>query len=90
MQLECESGQICIDGIDIRQLPRVTLRQALTIIPQDPLLLELSVRENLDLEGQRTDQEIWAALDKTRCKALIEALPEKLDTIITGDGGNFS
>lgn len=62
----------------------------MTIIPQDPLLLELSVRENLDLEGRRTDHEIWAALEKTRCKALIDALPEKLDTIIQGDGGNFS
>lgn len=89
-QIECESGQICIDGIDIRQIPRVALRQALTIIPQDPLILELSVRENLDLGRKRTDQEIWAALEKTQCKALIETLPEKLDTIISGDGGNFS
>ncbi|KAK9899697.1 P-loop containing nucleoside triphosphate hydrolase protein [Cystobasidium minutum MCA 4210] len=88
--IECESGQIHIDGIDIRQLPRKTLRQALTIIPQDPLLLELSVRENLDLENVKTDQEIWAALEKTQCKPLIEALPDKLDTIIAGDGGNFS
>lgn len=66
------------------------LRQALTIIPQDPLLLELSIRENLDLEGLRTDQEIWAALEKTQCKSLIEALPDKLDTVVAGDGGNFS
>ena len=71
-------------------MPRRTLRQALTIIPQDALLLELSVRENLDLEGIKTDYEIWAALEKTQCKALIESLPEKLDTIISGDGGNFS
>jgi ATP-binding cassette subfamily C (CFTR/MRP) protein 1 len=62
----------------------------MTIIPQDPLLLELTLRENLDLEGIRSDQEIWAALEKTQCKPLIEALPEKLDTLITGDGGNFS
>lgn len=62
----------------------------MTIIPQDPLLLELSVRENLDLENVKTDQEIWAALEKTQCKPLIEALPDKLDTIIAGDGGNFS
>lgn len=89
-QIELESGHINIDGIDIRQLPRKTLRQALTIIPQDPLLLELSVRENLDLEGIKTDQEIWAALEKTQCKALIDGLPEKLDTLISGDGGNFS
>lgn len=62
----------------------------MTIIPQDPLMLELSVRDNLDIESVCTDQQIWAALEQTQCKALIEGLPEKLDTPVTGDGGNFS
>ena len=62
----------------------------MTIIPQDPLMLELSVRENLDIEGQCSDQQIWAALEQTQCKTLIENMPEKLDTLVTGDGGDFS
>ena len=66
------------------------LRNAMTVIPQDPLVLELSVRENLDLEGVCSDQQIWSALERTECKALIESLPEKLDTIVSGDGGDFS
>lgn len=48
------------------------------------------MRENLDLEGSCSDQEIWDALEQTHCKAIIEALPEKLDTVVTGDGGDFS
>lgn len=53
-------------------------------------MLELSVRENLDLEGVCSDQQIWAALEQTQSKALIDGLPDKLDTIVTGDGGDFS
>jgi len=48
-------------------------------IRQEPLLLEMSIRENLDIEGTKTDSEIWEALEKTGVKELIEQLPGKLD-----------
>lgn len=35
----------------------------MSIVPQDPLLLDASVRENLDVAGERSDEEIWEALD---------------------------
>jgi ABC-type multidrug transport system fused ATPase/permease subunit len=54
------------------------------------MVLEISVRENLDLEGVCSDQQIWSALERTQCKTLIEGLPQKLDTIVSGDGGDFS
>ena len=37
----------------------------MTLIPQDPLLLEMSIRDNLDLEGMATDRAIWEALEKS-------------------------
>lgn len=37
----------------------------MTLIPQDPLLLEMSIRDNLDLEGEHSDAEIWDALEKS-------------------------
>lgn len=52
-----------MDGRDIATLPRAELRSSLTVIGQSPLLLELSLRENLDIEGIYGDAEIWAALD---------------------------
>lgn len=88
--MDMESGCIYIDGLDIRSMPRAQLRQAMTIIPQDPLLLEMTIRDNLDVEGVKSDQEIWAALEKTQAKALIESQPDKLDTLVTSDGGDFS
>lgn len=39
------------------------LRDGLTLIPQDPVLIEISVRENLDMEGKHSDEEIWHALE---------------------------
>ena len=51
----------------------------MSIIPQDPLLLELSIRDNLDLDKSHTDAEIWQALDRAECRKFIEALPGKLD-----------
>jgi ATP-binding cassette, subfamily C (CFTR/MRP), member 1 len=83
-------GSIIVDGRDIRQIPRQTLRQAMTIIPQDPLLLDLTLRENLDPEGVLSDAEIWAGLEQTQCKQFVDTLPSKLDHEITANGGQFS
>lgn len=46
--LEVQSGTVCIDGIDLCTIPRETIRERLTVIPQDPLFLSGTIRENLD------------------------------------------
>ena len=46
--MEPSTGRVLIDGIDIKNLGLLTLRQAMAIIPQTPLLLAASVRKNLD------------------------------------------
>lgn len=57
-----ESGAIRIDGVDIGTLGLATLRNALSIIPQDALLFEGSLRSNIDPAAQRTDYELHDAL----------------------------
>ncbi len=64
--LEAEEGKVTIDGIDISTVPLKTLRQRLTVIPQQPDLFSGTVRSNLDPFGQREDAELWNALE--RCK----------------------
>lgn len=54
-------------------------RYLLISLMTDPLLLEVSIRENLDVEGTRTDNEIWTALEQTGVKSIVERLPNKLD-----------
>ncbi|KAH8924341.1 P-loop containing nucleoside triphosphate hydrolase protein, partial [Atractiella rhizophila] len=84
-----QGGSISVDGVDISTLSLKQLRSNLTIIPQDPMMLELTLRENLDLEEHRTDSEIWEALERCQIKEAVERLPEKLDSVVR-EGASFS
>lgn len=60
--LEAEKGQIIIDGIDISTIGLRDLREAITIVPQDPTLFTGTIRSNLDPFELFTDEEIFTAL----------------------------
>lgn len=62
--LDPESGSICIDGVDISKIGLNDLRQAITIIPQDPTLFTGTIRTNLDPFKQYTDEQIFEALTR--------------------------
>lgn len=60
--LDPETGSIVIDGVDITKIGLRNLRQAITIIPQDPTLFTGTIRSNLDPFNQYTDDAIFEAL----------------------------
>ncbi|KAL5338587.1 hypothetical protein BJX70DRAFT_194915 [Aspergillus crustosus] len=60
--LEAEKGQIRIDGVDIGSIGLRDLREAITIVPQDPTLFTGTIRSNLDPFGLFTDEEIFTAI----------------------------
>jgi putative lipid A export ATP-binding/permease protein msbA len=82
-----ESGKITIDGIDIRELDKDSIRGNITIISQNPYIFNLSIRDNLRLVKENiTDEEMIEAC-KTAClEDFIKSLPDGYDTII-GEGG---
>ena len=85
-----DSGQITIDDEDINKMGVGDLRSRLSIIPQDPVIFEGSVRHNIDPFASHTDSEIWETLRRVHLAGAIEALPERLDSVLTEDGANFS
>lgn len=60
--LEAETGKVLIDGIDIGQMGLRDLREAITIVPQEPTLFMGTIRSNLDPFDAYGDDEIFAAL----------------------------
>jgi ATP-binding cassette subfamily B protein len=81
------SGDLTIDGIDIRRLSAAALHRHLGIVLQQNFLFTGTVMENI-LTGKpgATPDEARAAVDRLDCRDLIEALPNGFDTVV-GEGG---
>uniref|UniRef100_A0A2K6H0T0 ATP-binding cassette sub-family C member 6 n=1 Tax=Propithecus coquereli TaxID=379532 RepID=A0A2K6H0T0_PROCO len=75
---EAAEGGIWIDGVPIANVGLHMLRSRVTVIPQDPILFPGSLRMNLDLLREHTDEAIWAALETVQLKALVAGLPGQL------------
>ncbi|KNE66363.1 hypothetical protein AMAG_11506 [Allomyces macrogynus ATCC 38327] len=67
--LACEAGRIVIDGVDIGQIALADLRSRLTIIPQEPVCFKGTVRSNLDIFDEFSDEVVQRALDRVQCGA---------------------
>ncbi|KAM7407376.1 hypothetical protein PAMA_003212 [Pampus argenteus] len=83
-------GRIMIDGFLTSEIGLHTLRQKMSIIPQDPVLFTGTMRKNLDPFKQHTDEDLWNALQEVQMKAVVEELPNKLEMMLTESGSNFS
>eukprot|EP00835_Amoeboradix_gromovi_P005064 NODE_442_length_8548_cov_0.231862.p5 type:complete len:238 gc:universal NODE_442_length_8548_cov_0.231862:5189-5902(+) len=92
--MEAKQGKIEIDGIDISKIGLEDLRSALTIIPQDPVLFEGTIRTNLDLFNERDDLQVWNALRRVHFVSDtndgIGCEDVGLDSCVTENGNNYS
>lgn len=81
------SGRILLDGVDLRDVRLDSLRDSIAYVSQDPLLFDLSVRENI-LIGRpgASEAEVAAAARAAAAEPFILALPEGYDTLV-GPGG---
>ena len=71
---EIASGAVLIDGVDISTLTLDSLRRSIEIIPQVPVLFKGSIRSYMDPFGEYSDEEIWAAIEKTQLEQTLEKL----------------
>ena len=92
--IDSAQGSIIIDDLDISTVPLVRLRNAITIISQDPFLFSGTLRSNLDLHGDRPDKELHSALRRVHLNLNNTKIEERkflnLDMDIRPGGVNLS
>ena len=88
--LEATEGKILIDDVDISKLGLEILRHNLTIIPQDPALMEGSLRYNIDPLEKSDDNEIIKVMEKIGFDYIIKRDKQGLNQEIAEGGSNLS
>ena len=84
-------GEILIDGVALSRENLPAWRHALGYVPQEPLILNASVRENLQrFHPKATEAEMVDALKKAQAWAVVEGLPKGLDTELGDEGVRLS
>lgn len=88
---ETDSGEICINEQNIKDIARNSLRRNAAIVLQDTVLFSDTVRSNLKYGNDAAGEEqLAAAVEMSRCREMIEQLPHGYDTVLTGSGANIS
>ena len=88
---DIDSGEIDIDGININDIPKSTLRHAIAIVLQDTVLFSDTIASNIRYGRQgATDEEIKQAAHTANADTFIERLPEGYDTELSESGSDLS
>lgn len=88
---DIESGEIRINGQDIRDVSRESLRRNVAIVLQDTVLFSDTVRNNLKYGNDNAaEEQLKAAVEMSQCRDMIGLLPQGYDTVLTGSGANIS
>ena len=85
------SGRISVDGVDIRDMRRSSLRSGFGMVLQDTWLKSATIRENIAMgRPSATDEEIEEAARQAHAHSFIRRLPQGYDTVIRAGGENLS
>lgn len=88
---DIDSGEILINKQNIREVSRDSLRKNIAIVLQDTVLFSDTIRHNLKYGNENaTDAQIHKAMEMSRCRDMLQRLPQGYDTVLTGSGENIS
>ena len=90
-QYDNYKGEILIDGHDIKEFSESSLRNTISIVNQEPMLFNMSIKENLLMVNPNaTEQQIVEACKMANIDEFIETLPHKYDEIVLENNNNLS
>jgi ABC-type multidrug transport system fused ATPase/permease subunit len=88
---DASEGRVLVDGVDVRQVTRRSLRREIGVISQDPFLFSASVRDNIAFGVlDATDERVEAAARAAQAHEFVEELPYGYDTVIGERGITLS
>lgn len=85
----CE-GVIRLHGDNIQTLGLRALRRRMAMVPQEPVIFAGSIRFNLDPSNSYPEYDLWCALEKAHMRNYVQALPDRLDTILASNDSRLS
>lgn len=91
-KLEQYEGEIFIDGVNLRSLSRKELSRIIALVPQSPFIVAGTIYENIcyGLDRMPSQKEVENAVRKACLTEFIDSLPNKLNTVLSENGGNLS
>lgn len=88
---DCNEGSISLDGVNIKQIKRHSLRENVGMVLQDTWLKAGTIKDNIRLaDPDATDEQILSASKAAHAHSFIKRLPKGYDTVIGEDGGSLS
>jgi ATP-binding cassette, subfamily B, bacterial len=88
---DAKSGRLTLDGNEVAELKRESLRSQMAVVFQDNLLFNMTMRENIRLGNlNATDAEVEAAAKAAEIHKFIEGLPDGYDTLVGERGSTVS
>lgn len=84
------AGAVVVDGVDLREVARGGVSDAVALVPQQTFLFDDTVRGNVALGLPVGDEDVWAALRLAQADGFVSALPSGLDTKVGERGTTLS
>ncbi|GBE30484.1 putative multidrug resistance ABC transporter ATP-binding/permease protein YheI [bacterium BMS3Bbin04] len=87
---DATDGSVMVNDVDVRKWSKNDLRKRIAIVPQDPLLFSTSIRDNITIGGDFSDDEVNRAVEISRLVQDLDSFPNGLDTEVGERGITLS
>jgi ABC-type multidrug transport system fused ATPase/permease subunit len=86
-----KSGEVLIDGSNVKDFSFESLRKQVALVPQEPILFNDTILENIRLGNPRaSDEEVKKVASELGLDDPINRMPQKYETVVSPGGGNLS